>query len=106
MRENYHKIPLDFKEISISALMFLPCGNPQKNMMAARKCPEFEGKVSGLRRAERQFLRQSVLSRKYWVIPSSFQNASKINLFKHRIELLSQDGCRNLIEKVAINQSF
>ena len=68
-------------------------------MMAARKCPEFEGKVSGLRRAKHQF-------KKYWVIPSSFQNASKINLFKRRIELLSQDACRNLIEKVVINQSF
>ena len=55
LRENYYKIPLDFKEISISALMFLPRRNPQKNMMAARKCPEFEGKVSGLRRAKQRF---------------------------------------------------
>ena len=68
-------------------------------MMAARKCPEFEGKVSGLRRAKRQF-------KKILGDSKQFSNASKINLFKRRIELLSQDGCRNLIEKVAINQSF
>ena len=59
--------------------MFLPCGNPRKNMVAARKCPEFEGKVSGLRRAKRQF-------KKILVDFKHFQNASKINLFKRRVE--------------------